>query len=172
MSTQSNMNSVTNSDTPAAPDQVQANRRAFLDMLAYAEGTAGPEGYRTLFGGGFFESFADHPRQVFNFTNSRGEHLTTSAAGRYQFLIGTWDSLKVKLGLPDFGPASQDSAALELVRQRGALADVDAGRLQAAVSKCATIWASLPGAGYAQPERKIAQLADAFVTAGGSIVAA
>lgn len=146
-----------------------ANESAFLDMIAYSEGTSGPNGYRTLFGGGLFDSYADHPRQVFSFTNKAGQSLTTTAAGRYQFLARTWDALKAKLGLQDFSPASQDEAALELIRERGALNDVRAGRFSTAVSKCAPIWASLPGAGYAQPERKISQLVAAYENAGGTI---
>jgi len=162
------IDTITGSDATPVND-ADANRRAFLDMIAWAEGTAGHNGYRTMFGGGLFDSFADHPRRVFSFTNSRGDQLTTTAAGRYQFLARTWDSLSSKLGLSDFGPDNQDAAALELVRQRGALGDVDAGRLDAAIRKCAPIWASLPGAGYAQPERKIAQLESAFINAGGTI---
>lgn len=149
-----------------------SNRRAFLDMIAYAEGTASPEGYRTMFGHRLFTDFADHPRQYFTFKNSRGETLQTSAAGRYQFLARTWDSLVAKLGLSDFGPENQDAAALELVRQRGALADVDAGLIDTAIQKCAPIWASLPGAGYAQPERKLHQLTAAYFNAGGFIATA
>jgi muramidase (phage lysozyme) len=156
----------------ASPLGAENNKRAFLDMIAYAEGTNGPLGYQTLFGGGTFTDFADHPRQRFAFTNKRGERLYTTAAGRYQFLARTWDSLAAKLHLPDFGPESQDAAALELVRQRGALADVQAGRLQIAIAKCAPIWASLPGAGYAQPERKMAHLLNAFSQAGGNIMEA
>lgn len=158
---------------PAAPDPGTAERnvRAFLDMIAYAEGTAGPNGYRTLFGGGTFDSMADHPRQFFTFTNKAGQQQRTSAAGRYQFLSRTWDSLARKLELPDFGPASQDAAAVELIRQRGALADVQAGRVSAAVAKCAPIWASLPGANYAQPERKLTDLVANFTRAGGTLEA-
>lgn len=158
---------------PAAvpADVASSNEKAFLDMIAYAEGTAGPDGYQTLFGGGLFASFADHPRQMFNFTNKRGEKLRTSAAGRYQFLARTWDALQRRLGLPDFGPESQDRAALELVRERGALADVQAGRITLAIKKCAPIWASLPGAGYAQPERKLTTLIAQFQGAGGNLEA-
>lgn len=151
-------------------EEEQANIRAFFDMLAYSEGTT-KNGYRTLFGGGTFDSLADHPRRVFSFTNGAGQTLKTTAAGRYQFLARTWDSLKTKLDLPDFGPESQDAAALELVRQRGALADVKAGRLEAAIVKCAPIWASLPGAGYNQPERKLSSLVAAYQNAGGAITA-
>lgn len=160
--------------TPAAvpADTAAANERAFLDMLAYSEGVAqGEDGYRTLFGGGLMASLADHPRQYFPFTNGRGETLKTSAAGRYQFLARTWDALARKLSLPDFGPASQDLAALELIRERGALNDVRAGRFTQAVNKCAPIWASLPGAGYAQPERKLSSLVAAYQAAGGNLEA-
>ena len=66
---------------PAAPapgdPQAAANERAFLDMIAYAEGTTGPDGYRVMFG---------HPRQYFAFTDQAGRTLKTSAAGR----ISSW----------------------------------------------------------------------------------
>ncbi|MES2482968.1 MAG: glycoside hydrolase family 104 protein [Pseudomonadota bacterium] len=155
--------------TPAevAPDQAAANERAFRDMLAYAEGTSGPDGYRTLFGGALFDSFDDHPRVYTPFRNKAGQLLRTSAAGRYQFLARTWDSLAARLGLPDFGPDSQDAACMELIRERGALNDVRAGRLAEAVRKCAPIWASLPGAGYSQPERKLSALQVAYASSGG-----
>ncbi len=154
---------------PTPPELAARNERAFLDMIAYAEGTAGPDGYRTMFGHRLFDSFADHPRQYFEFTNARGEKLRTSAAGRYQFLARTWDTLKARLNLPDFGPESQDRAAIELIRERGALPDVRAGRVAAAVVKVAPIWASLPGAGYAQPERKLSALLASYTTAGGNL---
>ena len=147
------------------------NLRAFLDMIAFAEGTAGENGYYVMFGGGLMTSLADHPRRLFTFTNLAGQQLRTTAAGRYQFLARTWDTLKARLGLPDFGPASQDAAAIELIRERGALPDVYAGRLTTAITKVATIWASLPGAGYNQPERKLTSLATAYQAAGGNFEA-
>lgn len=160
--------------TPAAVsnDTAAVNEAAFLDMIAFSEGVAkGEAGYQTLFGGGQFESFADHPRKFFNFTNKRGEALRTSAAGRYQFLSRTWDDLARRLQLPDFGPDSQDAAALELVRQRGATNDVRAGRINQAIAKCAPIWASLPGAGYAQHENKLTSLVAQYQAAGGNMEA-
>lgn len=152
-------------------DQAAQNERAFLDMISYAEGTNSAEGYRMMFGGGLFNSYADHPRVLHTFKNKIGQVLKTSAAGRYQFLARTWDEVRGKLDLPDFGPASQDAAALELIRQRGALPDVRAGRVADAVRKVAPIWASLPGAGYNQPERKLAQLIAAYQSSGGSMEA-
>lgn len=156
----------------STPEDLAArNERAILDMIAYAEGTNSPAGYRMLFGGGLFDSFADHPRRLIPFTNKIGQQLKSSAAGRYQFLARTWDELRKKLDLPDFGPESQDRAALELIRQRGALGDVHAGRIEAAIQKIAPIWASLPGAGYNQPERKLSALLTAYRDSGGTFEA-
>ena len=158
-----------------APGLADANERAFLDMIAFSEGTAGPDGYFAMFGfpapGRTAANLDDHPGLYFEFEDRAGNRLKTSAAGRYQFLLRTWRELQRSLNLPDFGPASQDAAALELVRQRGALNDVRAGRLQSAIAKCAKTWASLPGAGYNQPERKLSHLAAAYQQAGGNLEA-
>lgn len=81
-------------------------RRAILSHIS--SGEAGR--YNELYGGGSFDGFADHPRQSFPLAN--GEH--TDAAGKYQFLSSTWDGEKQRLNLPDFSPASQDSAAWDL----------------------------------------------------------
>lgn len=151
-----------------APSQQADNLRAFLDMIAFAEGTSGPNGYRTLFGGGLFDSFADHPNQLIT-RKLGGRPITSTAAGRYQFLRRTWVTLQDRLNLPDFGPASQDAAAVELIRERGALNDVYAGRLGVAVGKVRKIWASLPGAGYEQPEKSLNALAGAYTQAGGAL---
>lgn len=166
---------------PTDEDQAARNRAAFLLTIRQAEGTAGPNGYRTLFGGSLFDSYADHPRQAKRFTNKAGQTLWTSAAGAYQFMaispipgggstrVNTWDVVSARLGLPDFSPASQDLAAIELIREAGALGDVDAGRFDQAVSKVRRIWASMPGAGYAQPERSLESLRLAFINAGGAL---
>lgn len=155
------------SQSPA--NNAARNRQAFLDMIAYSEGTAnaGANGYRMMFGGALCNNLDDHPRQIFSFTNRRGETLKTSAAGRYQFLSRTWDELANKLGLPDFSESSQDSACLELIRRCGALPYVDKGDIQTSINRCAKTWASLPGAGYAQPERKLSSLLAAYNASGG-----
>ena len=148
--------------------QAANNRAAFLLTIRTAEGTAGRDGYRTLFGGGLFDSFADHPRQVIT-RMSNGKEISSSAAGAYQFLRRTWDTLEARLGLGDFSPASQDTAAIELIREAGALGDVDAGRFALAVRKVRKIWASMPGAGYGQPEVALNQLQAAYQAAGGVV---
>lgn len=167
--------------TMSDADTTTANRAAFLRTIRKAEGTLGANGYTTMFGYRQFSSFADHPRQPAQFTDKQGRRLWTSAAGAYQFMavsplpnsngrtttVDTWDRIKAKLQLTDFSPASQDAAALELIREKGALSDVDAGNFEAAILKVRSVWASLPGAGYDQPERTMAELRDFFVSAGG-----
>lgn len=157
------------------------NRAAFLMTIRAAEGTDGPNGYRMTFGGSLVGSLADHPRIARQFTDRQGRRLWTSAAGAYQFMavsklpdgrttrVDTWDRLARKLGLPDFEPDSQDAAAVELIREAGALADVDAGRFALAVSKVRRTWASLPGAGYSQGERSLAWLEGKYRAAGGVV---
>lgn len=165
-------------DTGAAGD---ANLRAFLLMIRTAEGTAGPNGYRTMFGHRLFEGYDDHPRSPMQFKDKTGQWKWTSAAGAYQFMavspiptggstrVDTWDRLKRKLGLQDFTPASQDRAAVELIDEAGALLDVRAGRFAEAVDKVRKTWASMPGAGYNQPEKALQALQVAYVNAGGTL---
>jgi muramidase (phage lysozyme) len=128
------------------------NVRSFLDMISAAEGTT-KHGYNTLFGGGRVDSLTDHPRQLFDFTETTGRPNKTSAAGRYQFLSNTWDEQAKKLGLPDFGERSQDLAAVNLLRERGILPDVLQGNWETAVKKSGPIWASLPSSPYPQPRQ-------------------
>lgn len=149
----------------ATPDD-QANVRAFLAVIRDGEGTADADGYRRLFGGRLFDSFADHPRERITARSGAG-FITSTAAGAYQFLERTWDECADALDLPDFSPASQDAAAVFLIRRRGALGDVVAGRFNEAVRKCAREWASLPGAPYGQPTRTMQQAQAVFERAGG-----
>lgn len=167
---------------PTDTDQADANTAAFLAMIRKAEGTAGQNGYRTLFGGRLFSDFSDHPRIAKQFTDREGNLRWTSAAGAYQFMavspipgsdrstkVNTWDRIAARLGLPDFSPESQDLAAIELIREAGALGDVRAGRFDQAVGKVRGIWASMPGAGYNQPEKSLDALRVAYLQAGGNL---
>lgn len=130
--------------------------RAFLDTLAFAEGTQGPDGYRTMFTGALFEGFDRHP-DIVNISNG----LRSTAAGRYQFLTNTWESLN----LPDFSPINQDIGAIELIRRRGALEDVQSGNFESAVNKVALEWASMPGSPYGQPTKTMDELREVYLAA-------
>lgn len=116
---------------------ISPNARALLDTIALAEGTSGPNGYQTMFTGRLFNDLSKHPRQL-----NRSNGYESDAAGRYQFLSTTWDGVARPLGLTDFSPASQDRAALELIRRRGV--DPDKPLDRAALNRLAPEWASLP----------------------------
>lgn len=136
-------------------------------MIQYAEGTIGPNAYRTLYGGSLFTDYSQHPNKAITKWG-----ITSTGAGAYGFLYGTWMELQAALKLPDFGPSSQDKGAIELIRRRGALDDVLAGRLEQAIYKCRKVWASFPGAGYGQNERSIESLVSMYQKAGGIVQAA
>ena len=157
-------------------DSSADNLQAFLSMISTSEGTdqrADP--YAVCYGYKHtITDFSDHPAVTGEW---RGESLASlgpnyankvsTAAGRYQIIKPTWLVCKKALGLPDFSPASQDKAAAYLIKGRRALDDIQAGQVESAIAKCAAEWASLPGAGYAQPERKVAFLVAAYSSAGG-----
>lgn len=151
------------------------NRVAFLDVLAASEiGDAllalTDNGYDCLVGSVpdmplIFKSYARHPNRIIVLA----PNLESSAAGRYQFLSRDWIHYRDQLGLPDFGPLSQDRWALQLMKEAGALEWLDSGAFDVAVGKCAHLWASLPSAGYGQHENSIAALRAVYVQNGGII---
>jgi muramidase (phage lysozyme) len=144
------------------------NRQAFLDMISHSEGTfgRGDNGYNVLVGGCLFNSYEDHPRKLI-VLNKAG--LKSTAAGRYQLLSRYFDAYKKQLKLTDFSPAAQDAIAIQQIKECKALDDVDAGRIELAVKKCARIWASLPGAGYGQHENNMEFILAAYTKAGGTL---
>ena len=147
------------------------NVKAFLLTVRKSEGTDGPDGYRMMFGGKLFESFADHPKQYFTYTDKSGKTIKTSAAGAYQIVYHVWFYLENRYELTDFTPASQDKAAIDLISERNALDDIIAGRFETAIQKVRTIWASLPGADYNQPEHSLEDVKEWYLQAGGTIAA-
>lgn len=141
------------------------NLKAFLLMIQYAEGTIGMNAYRILYGGSLFNDYSRHPNiAITKWT------VTSTAAGAYQFLHSTWAALQRDLRLPDFSPASQDKAAIELIRRKEALSDVLEGNIIHAIYKCRKIWASFPGAGYGQSEKSLQSLLQFYIKAGGQLL--
>jgi muramidase (phage lysozyme) len=150
---------------------VNANLKAFLDLIAYSE--IGPQllaisdnGYNVCVGSTpvkpiLFDSYASHPR-------IRSVAMNSDAAGRYQFMGRYWPAYMLQLKLPDFGPESQDRWAIQLIKECHALDDVLTGHVAVAVGKCSSRWASFPGAGYGQPEHRLDTLQAAYERAGGT----
>ena len=162
-----------------------SNRTAFLETIAISEGTSTSpatknRGYDVIVTGidgkpEVFTDYGDHPfanGRPPKVINSRG--LRSTASGRYQFLEKDWKYYRTVLKLANFGPVSQDLWAIQLIRERGALALIDGGSFATAVARCSNLWASLPGPGsvaYGQPTRQISLLQSAFIKAGGTVAA-
>lgn len=145
------------------------NMKAFLDMIAYAEGTdrfGDQNGYNVIVGGELFHDYSDHPNRRVWLPAYR---IHSTAAGRYQILHRFWLHYKKQLGLPDFGPESQDRYAIQQIREQRAYQDVIEGRIEQAISKCRNIWASLPGAGYGQREVAMRDLTSFYRRHGGKV---
>jgi peptidoglycan hydrolase-like protein with peptidoglycan-binding domain/muramidase (phage lysozyme) len=130
--------------------------RAMLDVLGFAEGTGNNYG-RVVFGtvlgpsnrnapynrslvgrrNVVVDDFTRHPNLAVRWANGQPP---SSAAGRYQFLYGTWQGLN----MPDFSPHSQDIAAIKLMQRRGMIEPLLRGDFAGAIHRGAPEWASLP----------------------------
>ena len=117
------------------------NILAFLRVIREGESSQFDDAYRMLYGGSYFDSFAQHPNKRITLNG-----ITSTAAGAYQFLYRTWIELK----LPDFSPENQDKGAVLLIKRRKAYDDVINGNFETAIRKCNKEWASLPGSPYGQ----------------------
>ena len=151
------------------------NQQAFLDLIAHSEiGDAllkvSDNGYNVIVGStpshlDLFTSYADHPRKLVTLSGD----LKSTAAGRYQILSRYFTIYKQQLNLPDFSPASQDRIALQIIKERRALEDIESGNIELAIKKCSNIWASFPGSLYQQHTNELDDLVAAYVKAGGTI---
>ena len=121
------------------------NVSKFLNFIGNAEGAD----YNTVVGGGSFSDYNKHPGVV-GTTTSEGP---STAAGKYQITQSTYKTYADKLGITDFSPESQDKIALELIKDKGALKDVESGNYNSAIKKLGSVWASLPSSNYNQPKK-------------------
>jgi muramidase (phage lysozyme) len=90
---------------------VSKNVAAFLALLRHVEAR---DRYDLIAGGDVFTDYSDHP---FILNPDRQRPLGTTAAGGYQMVRKTW-RLARDFGAPlqDFSPASQDAAAIRLLK--------------------------------------------------------
>lgn len=151
-----------------------AEGKKLLETISFAEGTrrANPtDSYRVMFGGGLAPNLKQHPDKVIS-----SSRYSSAAAGRYQFLPGTWQSQASRLGLSGFGPEEQDIAALALARNRlmplGGLSVLQKEGLSPRVAaKLAPEWASFPTESgrsyYGQPVKSLSELQKVYQSTPG-----
>jgi muramidase (phage lysozyme) len=149
----------------SATGAVASKHRAMLDTIAFTEGTArscGQDGYNTGYAYHCFSSCARHPRTVWS-----GGGYSSSAAGRYQFLTRTWETM----GMASFSPRNQDIAAVELIGRRGVTLPTSraltATEFSNAMRKISLEWASLPFSPYGQPTVSLARARDRYCDFAG-----
>jgi len=146
-------------------------------MVSHSEGTdKAPDPYRVCYGFKHtIQSFINHPAltgewmgEPIDFLGPAYKGQISTAAGRYQINRPTWIYLLTKIDLPDFTAPSQDLAAAELIREKGALELIMAGNIGDAIIACRSTWASLPGGSSGQPQRSTTELFAAYSGAGGN----
>ena len=137
--------------------EINNQRKAFLDMLAWSEGTdngrpeARNHGYDVIVGWAIYWLLRS-PSQT---CHAKPKTQINRRRRTLQLLSRWWDAYRKQLGLKDFSPKSQDAVALQQIKERGALPMIDRGDIRQAIDRYTlNIWASLPGAGYGQFEHK------------------
>ena len=147
--------------------EINNQRKAFLDMLAWSEGTDNGRqktnhGYDVIVGGELL-LITRSPSQTCHAKPKTQINRRRTLPASFT-LVGCLP----QAAWPDFSPKSQDAVALQQIKERGALPMIDRGDIRQAIDRCSNIWASLPGAGYGQFEQADSLIAK-FKEAGGTV---
>jgi muramidase (phage lysozyme) len=148
---------------------VSRPQKALHDAIAFAEGTRGysRDGYNVLFSFKTVSSCARHPNQCLKFGRT-----CSTAAGRYQFLTGTWNGAARARSLRNFEPENQERAAAYLISNVRRVTvpqkrPMTAAEFSNAMSKLSYEWASLPPGRYGQPNKTMSQMRSTYCRAAG-----
>ena len=148
-----------------------------------SEGTAGPDGYKTLYTNKKITSFEYHPWSPratpklnpddFRVTKGAIAGKYSSAAGAYQYTYPTWKEVNGGVDAP-FTPENQDMACIRHLKRIGVYAvlatkDPADGDLNAALLRVAKIWANTPYSpdGQRQPGWTYTRWRNLYIAAGG-----
>ena len=129
--------------------EINNQRKAFLDMLAWSEGTDNGRqktrnhGYDVIVGG---ELFTDYPITLKTCHAKPKTQINRRRTLPASFLLvgclpqAAWPERLLS--------EKSDAVVLQQIKERGALPMIDRGDICQAIDRCSNIWASLPGAGY------------------------
>jgi muramidase (phage lysozyme) len=149
---------------------------AFLDLIAHSEGTSTSkntrdDGYDIIVNGingpNTFFDYSAHPFVAGRapiVVRTAPSLLESTASGRYQITLPTWKSITERWTSTLFSPQAQDAAALQLLKECGALTHIDSGNIAAAIEACCETWASFPGNSYGQGGRTLAWLQEEYTS--------
>ena len=121
--------------------EINNQRKAFLDMLAWSEGTDNGRqktrnhGYDVIVGGELFTDYSDHPRKLVTLNpNSNQQALDATSFFPVAGCLpqAAWPG-KTSLR------KSQDAVALQQIKERGALPMIDRGDIRVRQSTVAAI---------------------------------
>lgn len=155
------------------------NLNAFLKLLRVAESR---DNYGAIVGGGQVTDYREHP-WVIDPARPAPAGFNSNASGAYQFIAAarfagdqpgkkrTWEIARDAAGVRDFSPASQDAAAVAILKfpwRQNAYADVIAGNFDVAMRKLAPEWESLAKILDGTYPITYAQAKNIYVQAGGN----
>ena len=150
--------------------EINNQRKAFLDMLAWSEGIDNGRqktrnhGYDVIVGGELFTDYLDHPSQ----TCHANPNSNQQAPDATSFFSCWWDAYRKQLGLKDSLRKSQD-AGIAADKERGALPMIDRGDIRQAIDRCSNIWGFTAGRWLWSSYTRLDSLIAKFKEAGGTV---
>lgn len=147
---------------------------AFLDLIAFSEGTSTHpdttnDGYDVIVTGvdgrHTFRDYSAHPFESGRrpiVVREQPKQLLSTASGRYQYILCTWQALAARNALTVFSPQNQDIATLQLLFDHDCSTLILSGHVDAAIAKLSTIWASFPGNLFGQGGKTLDTLLDNY----------
>ena len=125
--------------------EINNQRKAFLDMLAWSEGTDNGRqktrnhGYDVIVGGELFTDYSDHPRKLVTL-NPKLKSTSRTLPASFPLV---WDALP-QAAWPErlLSEKSGRCGIAAKIKERGALPMIDRGDIRRAIDRCNNIWAS------------------------------
>lgn len=158
---------VVKEDGLSSSEKLAIVAQSLIDTVAWAEAgwspDSGEEVYRIMFGGAKFTSYIKHPDSVQTVSTPYG-NISSAAAGKYQFMPGTWKGIYERYDYWPVGPngetfipLAQDLAFLRLFNETGGFyhlekgikvsnqrITIDSGAIAKSMNAAAATWCALP----------------------------